>query len=193
MAPSQGKHSELVDVALMLFRQRGYNRVSLGDIAEAANMHQGNVYYYFKTKRELAIAVLEHCDKTLDEMFSSLDAEEPRQRLVHFLDYIADQTEVYSQWGCPIASLSGDMMVECKGEPPASFPKVYKTYLGWFKRNLKGLGLTNDRAEKESQLLVSGLQGAIHVAHILDDATILKRFATFQKKHIKSISTDRRR
>ncbi len=154
-------------------------------------MHQGNVYYYFKTKKELASAVLEHCDETLGEMFSSLDVEEPCQRLVLFLDYIADQTEVYSQWGCPVASLSEDMMLECKGDTLVSFPKVYETYLGWFKRNLKELGLTNDRAEKESQLLLSGLQGAIHVAHILDDASILKRFAALQKKQIKRISADR--
>lgn len=190
MALRQRKKLDLVEVASTLFREQGYCRVSLSDIAEAADMHQGNVYYYFKTKKELASAVLKHCDEMLREVFSSLEAEGPGRRLVLFLNYIADQTEAYARWGCPVAGLSTDMMLECRDETQASFPNVYKTYLSWFKQNLKELGLSSNRAEKESQLLLSGLQGAIHVAHILDDASILQRFVALQKRQIKHFSTD---
>ncbi len=51
----------LVITATKLAYGRGFRETSLADIAEAARVPVGNVYYYFKTKEELAEAVVERC------------------------------------------------------------------------------------------------------------------------------------
>ena len=44
---------------MKLAYRNGFRETSLADIAEAAHVPVGNVYYYFKTKEELGEAVVE--------------------------------------------------------------------------------------------------------------------------------------
>src|SRR6476660_3750248 len=53
------KRTRLIETATKLAYGRGFRETSLADIAEAARVPVGNVYYYFKTKEELAEAVVE--------------------------------------------------------------------------------------------------------------------------------------
>lgn len=41
------------DTALMLFATKGYNNTSIADIAKTAGISVGNVYRYFKSKKEI--------------------------------------------------------------------------------------------------------------------------------------------
>ena len=53
------KRTRLIETATKLAYARGFRETSLADIAAAARVPVGNVYYYFKTKEELAEAVVE--------------------------------------------------------------------------------------------------------------------------------------
>ena len=51
MAKTQAdKRARLIETAMKLAYQHGFRDTSLADIAEAAHVPLGNVYYYFKTK-----------------------------------------------------------------------------------------------------------------------------------------------
>jgi TetR/AcrR family fatty acid metabolism transcriptional regulator len=50
---------ELLDVALRLFAERGFQATTIADISAAAGTAHGLVYHYFKSKDELLLAVLE--------------------------------------------------------------------------------------------------------------------------------------
>jgi len=47
------KRTELVRVAATLFKDRGYRRTTLNDIAKGAGLDRATVYYYFASKEEL--------------------------------------------------------------------------------------------------------------------------------------------
>jgi AcrR family transcriptional regulator len=49
----------LLDVALKMFRRRGFDETSMRDIAEAAGMSLGASYYYFRSKEEIVFAYYE--------------------------------------------------------------------------------------------------------------------------------------
>lgn len=51
--------SEVLDAAARLFAQRGYSATSMRDIAEAAGMLPGSLYYHFTAKELLLAAVYE--------------------------------------------------------------------------------------------------------------------------------------
>ena len=53
------KRSRLIQTAVKLAYQHGFRTTSLADIAEAAKVPVGNVYYYFKTKDEIGEAIVE--------------------------------------------------------------------------------------------------------------------------------------
>jgi len=50
---------QILDIAAALFSQRGYNGTPLRDIAAAANMKAGSLYYHFDSKEQLILEVLQ--------------------------------------------------------------------------------------------------------------------------------------
>ena len=47
------KHEEILDAALVVFSRFGFKKTTVEDIAEQVGMTKGNLYFYFKNKREL--------------------------------------------------------------------------------------------------------------------------------------------
>src|SRR5229473_4265442 len=92
--PQPDKRTRLIDTAMKLAYRRGFRETSLADIAEAAQVPVGNVYYYFKTKEELGEAVVE---RRLEE-FRSLREEmdrliSPKERLFAFVESVHGNRE----------------------------------------------------------------------------------------------------
>src|SRR5258708_31605361 len=54
------KRARLIRTAVKLAYRHGFRETSIADIAEAAKVPVGNVYYYFKTKDEIGEPVVEH-------------------------------------------------------------------------------------------------------------------------------------
>src|ERR1700739_2362726 len=54
-----GKRQRLIAAASQLLHQHGVEKTTLADIAQAADVPVGNVYYYFKTKDDIITAVIE--------------------------------------------------------------------------------------------------------------------------------------
>ena len=62
--------------AEQLFAQRGYESVSMREIAEACDITKANIYYYFKDKESLYLQVLE---SDMLEMIEALDRAAERE------------------------------------------------------------------------------------------------------------------
>jgi AcrR family transcriptional regulator len=92
---------------------RGFRQTSLADIAEAARVPVGNVYYYFKTKEELAEAVVE---RRLEE-FRAARAEwdrlsSPKERLLAFVGRVHANREQLARGGCALGGLCSELHKE---------------------------------------------------------------------------------
>jgi AcrR family transcriptional regulator len=59
-----------VGVALTLFNDRGPDRVTTAQIAEAAGVNEGNLYYYFKTKQSLILAEFTQFEAAVDKLLA---------------------------------------------------------------------------------------------------------------------------
>src|SRR6185436_13341421 len=67
-----GKRVRLVASAGDLLHRQGALATTLAQVAEAADVPPGNVYYYFKTKDDLVRAVIESRDVQVGAMLASL-------------------------------------------------------------------------------------------------------------------------
>jgi AcrR family transcriptional regulator len=56
---AEERRRQLLDTALALFAQRGFENTTIKDLAEATGVAQGLVYHYFRSKDELLFAILE--------------------------------------------------------------------------------------------------------------------------------------
>src|ERR1700730_12859032 len=83
------KRTRLIETGMKLAYQRGFREASLADIAEAAHVPVGNVYYYFKTKEELGEAVVERRLAEFRAFREELDRlSSPKERLFAFVESI---------------------------------------------------------------------------------------------------------
>ena len=63
MAENQSKkqrQSQIMEAAMKVFTQKGYANARMDDIVEEAGLSKGAIYHYYKGKRELFLALIEH-------------------------------------------------------------------------------------------------------------------------------------
>ena len=65
----------ILDAAEAMFCARGVARTSLHEIAESAQLTRGAVYWHFKNKYDLLLALWERFAVPVDEAFDAIDAE----------------------------------------------------------------------------------------------------------------------
>jgi AcrR family transcriptional regulator len=66
--------SSIVDTAEALFRDMGYSKTTVGDIAKALGMSQGNVYRYFPTKASINEVICERVVMRIEDRCKSIIA-----------------------------------------------------------------------------------------------------------------------
>jgi TetR/AcrR family transcriptional regulator, transcriptional repressor for nem operon len=100
----------LVDSALFLFWQGGYAGTGVAEILARAKVNAGSFYYFFKTKEELLLAVLEYYIQSLQPVvmqpvFSA--NEDPVERIFGVLEfYRRNLIATNCTYGCPIGRLA---------------------------------------------------------------------------------------
>jgi AcrR family transcriptional regulator len=57
---SERTRAAIVDAALRLFRERGFQRTTMREVAAEAGVSTGNAYYYFRSKEELVQGFYDH-------------------------------------------------------------------------------------------------------------------------------------
>src|ERR1700737_5602102 len=107
------KRTRLIVTATKLAYGRGFRETSLADIAEAARVPIGNVYYYFKTKEELAEAVVEVRLEQFRAARSEWDRlSSPKERLLAFVGSVQANREQLARRGCPLGGLCTELHKE---------------------------------------------------------------------------------
>ncbi len=66
-----GVREEILAVAMRMFIQQGYHGLAMRQISEAVGVSKAALYYYFKDKEELFLAIL---NSYLNDMEASIDA-----------------------------------------------------------------------------------------------------------------------
>lgn len=73
---AEATRSQLLDAAETVFNEKGVSRTSLAEIATAAGVTRGAIYWHFKNKADLFHAMMERVKLPIDEMIDKLNAEQ---------------------------------------------------------------------------------------------------------------------
>ena len=100
----------IVQAAMELFWRKGYGSTSIADILETAKVNSGSLYYFFKGKQELLVAVLEAYRDGIEPMLlepSWGEVADPIEKVFALLGtYRRLLVETDCTYGCPIGSLA---------------------------------------------------------------------------------------
>lgn len=74
-------------VAFKLFDEFGYDKVKVSDIAKAANVSVGSVYYHYKNKEAIIDYGYYEFDKILKEAYEKQVFDTPRDAILFLIDF----------------------------------------------------------------------------------------------------------
>src|SRR6266481_2648978 len=149
---------------MKLAYKQGFRETSLADIAEAAHVPLGNVYYYFKTKDELGEAVVERRLAEFRALRDEMDRlSSPKERLFAFVESVHRNREQLARGGCPLGGLCSELHKE--GGPLAKkSAALFTEPMRWLEEQFRAVGHDKD-SRKLAIHLFSSFQGMAAVAH----------------------------
>ncbi|GAA1791801.1 TetR/AcrR family transcriptional regulator [Actinomadura chokoriensis] len=80
------RRASIMETASRLFADRSYDALSMDEIAAAADVAKGLIYYYFGSKRGLFLAVIENAAGHLNALAEEFGDLSPLERLTRSLD-----------------------------------------------------------------------------------------------------------
>ena len=170
VAPA-GKRERLVAGAGELLHRKGVGGTTLADIAQAAAVPVGNVYYYFKTKDDLVRAVIEAQTDQVDAMLTSFDAlPQPADRLKALVRRWEQMREVVARYGCPFGTLASELDRRDDGLDVAAAGPI-RRILEWAEMQIRHLGPRD--ARELATALFAGVQGGALLASALRDPDLM--------------------
>src|SRR3569832_340621 len=97
-----GKRERLVASAGDLLHRQGVAGTTLAQVAEAAEVPAGNVYYYFKTKDDLVRAVIDAREGEVRALLGSFESRRsPAARLKALAHQWVEMRDLVARYGCP--------------------------------------------------------------------------------------------
>jgi len=77
--------NRILDAAELLFQQRGVSRTSLHEIAEAAEVTRGAIYWHFKDKADLFNAMMERATMPFEEAMGACGERKPGENPLDYM------------------------------------------------------------------------------------------------------------
>lgn len=140
-----GKRERLIAAARQTVYEQGVEKTTLADIATAAGVPLGNVYYYFKTKNEIIEAVVESHAREARAMLSAIedDVANPQDRLKTLFAMFAGQSGQIARYGCPHGSLC--LELDKRGDDPTLAARLLSEPIDWAERQFRAMGRPDAR------------------------------------------------
>jgi TetR/AcrR family transcriptional regulator, transcriptional repressor for nem operon len=162
-----GKRERLVAAATQMLYEHGVEKTTLADIAAAADVPLGNVYYYFKTKDALVAAVIETYGQAYDVMSAELDQQPtPQARLKALIQAWVGNRELLASHGCPVGTLTCELDKRTDSLR-AQAATVLAQLVGWAQRQFEAMRRPD--ARELAVALVAAYEGIALLANTLED------------------------
>jgi AcrR family transcriptional regulator len=181
-----GKRERLVAAACELVYRQGVARTTLADIAQAADVPVGNVYYYFKTKDDILGAVVQTHRDRLESALAELERRHrsPKARLKALVGVLAEQPDLIAQYGCPYGTLCSELAKRPDGSDPLAAP-LMQIPLGWAEQQFRTMG-RRDAHDLAIELVVS-FEGSAVLSSALAQPELMARQARRLQRWIEAL------
>lgn len=154
MTKAEDTRERILNAALQLFREKGFDETTMRDVAAAAEMATGAAYYYFRSKEELVMALYV---RSAEEKRSFLPAaieknKDLKKRLRPIIDANFEQFADHRRLFRALARIGMD-----PSHPLSPFAKdgaaLREEGIDYFRRALEGTKVPKDVAEFLPRLL----------------------------------------
>ncbi len=170
----------LVEAARLLFWKHGYSSTGIAQILKEADAGSGSLYYFFPTKEDLLLAVLEWYRENLwsqvvQPVFDRVT--DPIERIFGILDaYRRGLLLTNFQHGCPI----GNLALELSDSHPAVRELLAVNFTGWRKAIEQCLAECADRLPEDARSRAARTVRAHHHGRFRDAGPVIQGHRTLR-------------
>jgi TetR/AcrR family transcriptional regulator, transcriptional repressor for nem operon len=109
----ENSREKILETAAKLVHRKGFNHTGIQEILDGAGVPKGSFYFYFKSKEDLGLALVDHYADGIvarAQFFFEDRSRPPLERLSSFFRSAHERHEAEGcQKGCPIGNLSQEM------------------------------------------------------------------------------------
>jgi AcrR family transcriptional regulator len=174
VAAAPAKRERLIASAVQLLHRQGVEATTLAEIADAADVPVGNVYYYFKTKDDLVRAAIDAHVGAIATTLAEIEARHrtPRARLKGFVATVTAQRGLAAEYGCPHGTLCVEL--DKRGdELAAASTRLMQLSIEWVERQLRELGRRD--APELAVAMIAAYQGISLLTNAFRDPELMAR------------------
>lgn len=168
--PSKRK---LLDAALRLIREKGYEATRIEDICEAAAVTKGSFFHHFKSKQELALAAAQYWSDVTGALFEDASYNELKDPLDRVLGYIDFRRQLISGEVAEFTCLVGTMVQEIYVSEPEIRKACDRSISEHADRVAKDIAAAMTQHGIEAEWTAESL--ALHTQAVLQGAFILAK------------------
>jgi TetR/AcrR family transcriptional regulator, transcriptional repressor for nem operon len=186
ITPGMGKRERLVAGARQVMQEQGVEKTTIAEIAQAADVPPGNVYYYFKTKDELIDATVESLTQDVRTLLESLERHRtPQARLKALVRALTAQRDLVAEYGCPMGSLCSELG-KGRGGADHDCAQLLRPPVDWAEQQFRQMGRHD--ARDLAMALIASYQGIALLTNSFRDPELMLREARRLERWIDSLS-----
>jgi TetR/AcrR family transcriptional repressor of nem operon len=183
MGRSSSARTRLVASASRRIHASSYAAASVEDLCTDAGVHKGSFYYFFPSKRDLALAAIDdQWTKTVTTILEPAFTPdiEPLERIARFFHSVANQQRGRVVRGCPFGNLAAELGTQDK-VIRARVKQVFDGYEAYFEAALRDAEMSGNLrgvdVPSAARALLAYLQGVLLLAKTSNDASIIDALA----------------
>jgi len=182
----------ILEVGTDLILKNGYNSMGINKILQEANIPKGSFYYYFKSKEDFGLQVIEHYSQNSLAFLKSYLTEEtknPKQRIISFFE---EMKEIYITKNFKEGCLLGNCSLELSDLSESFSITVDNELNKWqqvFEKCIQegqdnGVIKTLESAKVISDLILTMWEGALLRMKSSKNTDSIDTFLLYLKKYI---------
>ena len=162
------RRKEIVNAAFELMLEKGYEDTGMQDILSKIGATKGCIYYYFKSKKDIAVAVI---DEVIKPHYQSVwgnfyKSDDPLKALCLVIDGIYNSNaERLSKTGCPLGNLILEISAKdaILAEHTAGVIAIWRSFLETGLQKAKDAGIirANSGISSISSFIIASFEGCI--------------------------------
>ncbi len=185
------KRTEIIDAAYAIMLEKGYEDMGLQDIINNINATKGCIYYYFKSKKDIAAAVIEEIIKPLFERAWSgvYKFDDPIDGICRIIDEVyLNSADNLAKTGCPL----GNLIIELSAKDPVLSVltnEIMETWHGYINKALhiaKAKKIIKEELSESSvaNFIIASFEGCIMTAKSNHSKEVLKDCFSALKEYL---------
>ncbi len=176
--------AHILEMGAQIVHQKGFNATGIQEVLNAAAVPKGSFYFYFKSKEEFGLQLIDYFSNFLfSKMDELLNAENvaPLDKLRNYFEWFLAYSEQNNfTGGCPIGNLAqemGDLNDSFRGKLKSVFDKM-KTNIAQCLEEAQQQGDLSPALDvlNLSDFIVSGWQGALLQMKVIKNTASVRNF-----------------